>query len=292
MGRNTLLAIDCSYIGHQARLTLPDLSHDDEPTAIIFGFLGRLLSLCERFKTTDVEFCWDSKHSYRREIYAAYKERRRALAPDEREARRVMHIQLRTLRKEILPEIGFGCHRVQWGFEADDHIAAVCNCCLARIVIVSADKDLYQLLGQGSFGARMFQPTTNTVMTADTFRKEYGIDPSTWPAVKAIAGCSSDGVEGIRGVGETSAIKWLANKKRDIKPHIRAKLEADAKKMHDRNLPLVLLPFYHPDYPVVRHYDHSGDSRPKPNAIERVAKRYGFRSMIRRDLPRWEALLP
>jgi len=82
---------------------------------------------------------------------------------------------------------------------------------------------------------------------------EYGIAPSQWADVKAIAGCSSDGVEGVRGVGEKTAAKFLRG---NLKPASKAHQAIVAgNNVWRRNLPLVRLPF-----PGVGKFDLESDS--------------------------------
>ena len=50
--------------------------------------------------------------------------------------------------------------------------------------------------------------------------EKYRIKPFEWHKVKAIAGCSSDNVKGVAGVGEITAIKYLKGElKKESKAH-------------------------------------------------------------------------
>jgi 5'-3' exonuclease len=60
--------------------------------------------------------------------------------------------------------------------------------------------------------------------------------------VKALAGCSTDGVPGIKGIGETTAVKWFRSQ---LKPESVAyrKINTEGIDIHNRNIQLVRLPF-------------------------------------------------
>jgi hypothetical protein len=78
-------------------------------------------------------------------------------------------------------------------------------------------------------------------MTADSFHGEYRITAREWAMVKAIAGCGGDGVPGIPGVAEKTAISYILDelpngkKKRDIDDNF---------KLIQRNWKLVHLPIH------------------------------------------------
>ncbi|MFH1609683.1 MAG: hypothetical protein ABID40_03550, partial [Candidatus Bipolaricaulota bacterium] len=62
-----------------------------------------------------------------------------------------------------------------------------------------------------------------------------------WAEVKAIAGCSGDGVPGIRGAGDRTAVKYL-NGRLNVTTKVWGRIEA-GRGMIQRNLRLVRLPF-------------------------------------------------
>ena len=73
----------------------------------------------------------------------------------------------------------------------------------------------------------------------EDFRKEFKIDPGDWVEVKKVAGCPTDGVPGVSGVGIKRAIKY-------IKGELTGKKYQNIiynKKLIKRNEKLVKLPF-------------------------------------------------
>jgi len=239
------LVLDCSYLCHRAFHTTGGLSFNDIKTGVIFGFLRDVVNLCGFHDTNNIVFCFDSKSSKRREIYMPYKQVRRdrykEMDEDELKIWREMRKQVKLLRTTYLPEIGFKNIFVQKGYEADDLIASFCRGNIrnpAEAIIVASDHDLYQLL---SPSVSMWIPNKKQFYRYADFVIEFGIEPNEWADVKAYAGCAGDGVEGINGVGEKTAIKFLRD---ELKPKsvVYQKIK-HGRDIYERNLPLVKLPF-------------------------------------------------
>jgi len=201
------LIIDCHFLCWKAFHTTGSLSFEDIPTGVVFGFLNQIRDVWKQFKPCDFIFCWDSRKSVRKQQYAGYKDRTgKALTEKEKEQREAAVAQMTLLRKWVLPSFGFHKHFLLPGFEADDIIAKWCIAHQNEMnVIISADEDLYQLLDY----AAMYNPTKRKKVTAHSFTEKYGILPSQWAEIKALAGCSSDNVKGVKGIGETNALAYV-----------------------------------------------------------------------------------
>lgn len=100
------------------------------------------------------------------------------------------------------------------GVEADDLIATRWKHAREhdrRVVMVSADRDLWQLLRPDTTSQLMsFRTATGRVTdpkwtTYATFTAKYGFTPVQWPLFKAIAGDVSDNIPGICHLGELTA---------------------------------------------------------------------------------------
>ena len=107
-------------------------------------------------------------------------------------------------------------------------------------MVVSTDKDLYQLIDPQT---AVFRPgAKENMLTVQSFHRLFdGLSPADWVRVKALAGCNSDGVPGLRGVAEKTAIKAiqgsLTGKRMDaVAKHLQTP-------EYERDLSLVRLPF-------------------------------------------------
>jgi 5'-3' exonuclease len=260
------LILDSNFLCHRAYHVLGELKYGNQGTGIIFGFLRDILSLQDLFLTNKFVFCFDLGVPYRVIDYPAYKETRRK----ERKKRVVLNDQIKLLRKEILPSLGFKNVLYQKGYEADDLIASVCGGFGKKDsgIIISADKDLFQLL---SAQVTMYNPQSKKMVSAESFTKQWGCDPTCWPNVKAIAGCSTDEIAGIEGVKEKTAVKFItgtmnpqsATFDRIVKGH----------QVWQENLRLVTLP-----YPATKTFELK-PGIPSVEQWKAVCRQYGINSL-------------
>jgi len=239
------LILDCNFLCHRAKHSTGGLSYENTPTGVIYGFLKSVSHFQEFFNTPYVVFCWDSKTSKREEIFPAYKANRKNKYKDMTKAEirfeKEFRWQMVMLRRRYLPLIGYKNNFVQKGYEADDVIASICLnlSMLDEAIIISSDQDLYQLI---TSNISCFNPVKVKTLTLQGLKKKYGIKPHEWRMAKAIAGCNTDGVPGVAGVGEKTAIKYLTGK---LGAETKAYQKINSKlgwKIYKRNLKLVGLP--------------------------------------------------
>ena len=243
------LILDCNFLCHRLKHAMGGLSHDNSPTGVIYGFLKSIPMYQEKFDTPHIVFCWDSKTSKRKEIFPGYKSNRvdrlNKMSDEEIIFEDEFRYQMKMLRKKYLRMIGFRNVFCQKGYEADDLIASVCNnlsksaeltygTLQAEAIILTSDHDLYQCL---SPQVSIYDPNKRKRMTYQKFKKKYEIEPDRWATMKAIAGCSSDNIPGLKGVGEKTAILFLTDKlKKTTKSFERIKKFCWKKKSRERFL--------------------------------------------------------
>jgi len=208
----TWLVLDANYLCHRSFFAHGGLSYEDVKTGVVFGFLRDLIVLSKKFQTTRFAFCFDYGRGIRESINPEYKANRinrlKQLTIQQEEDRQTLQSQIRLLRDTYLPDLGYKNIFFQNGYEADDVIASVCRNVNIHVqcVIVSGDKDLYQCLAPNVV---MYVPGTKELVTEETFHEEWGLAPHHWPKVKSIAGCGTDNVCGVPGVGEITAAKYV-----------------------------------------------------------------------------------
>lgn len=93
--------------------------------------------------------------------------------------------------------------------EADDVIATITAAAGDRPVrILSTDRDYFQLIAPT---VHVVDPKARPALVdADAVLRQYGVMPSQWCDVRALAGDPSDGIPGIPGIGMTRAAALLA----------------------------------------------------------------------------------
>lgn len=241
----TWIVVDVSFLCWRAFYSMGGLSHKGVKTGVLYGVLREVLDLQERFSSKDVVFVFDSRASRRKEILPTYKQKRhtKEMTPEEEMARFELRQQIKALYKIILPSIGFANVWRAEGFEADDIIAAFVKDRMPQedsAVIVTADHDLFQLVdGRVS----LYNPKGFVRTTLQSFRREYGVEPKLWAKVLAIAGCDTDEVPGVQGVGKITALRYLKGELKPESAKYKAITSEAGRAIMLRNRPLVQLPF-------------------------------------------------
>lgn len=263
--------IDASALGHQARFATGDLEHQSQATGVIYGFLRQVLTLADTFQTSDFIFCWDGKNYLRREIYPEYKKSRSKTLMTEQEKQdyEIAMKQFEQLYWDILPAMGFRNNFRVDRYEADDTIAYIVKEYDGNFVVVSSDGDLYQLLDY----CKMYLQKKKKFYTKQDFMDEYGIEPSRWAEAKAIAGCSTDNVEGVKGVGEKTAAKYLIGALKETSQAYFKIREGSWEGIIPRNRRLVTLPME--GFPGV---ELTTDEVIPFSDFEAICRRYGLKS--------------
>ncbi len=277
MKKKLWLILDVNYLCWRNFYAMKGLQHEGELTGVVYGFLRDICTFREIHQTHHLAFCFDSAWSWRVDEYPAYKSSRKSnWTEEEKERHSQMRKQIRLLRDDFLPAIGFTNILHQQGAEADDVIASVCNHLLypEEAIIVSTDKDLYQLI---SHRVRMWNPK-GVMIDQRVFFKEYGIDPVQWHCVKAIAGCHTDDIAGVSGVGDKTAAKFLSGKLSQASQTYRSILASE--EIWKRNLSLVKLPHQN-----CREFFLTSSDNISREGWREVCKRIGAKSLMDRLTP-------
>jgi 5'-3' exonuclease len=281
VGNVMLIVLDCHGLAHRVKHTnRNNLSFRGKPTGIIYGFLRYVLKYAMKFNTRHFVFAWDSKKSYRAEIYPEYKANRnnKEFTPEEQRAYKEAISQFHELRKEVLPRLGFRNNFIQTGVEADDIIARAVkdvkrHQALTDIVVVSRDNDLWQLLEW----CDILDPEGDKLLTKEWLKNEYGIKPKQWAEAKCIMGCSTDNVSGIFNVGKDRVLKYVTGNLVKGKIFDRI-ISEEGQDIVSRNKPLIVLPFQGTKRRII-HFDEYFIL----SEFERVCEDYGFNSFL--DMP-------
>ncbi len=203
------ILIDMGFISHRAQSSMEGMETEDFQTGVIYGFFDQLYTICKKFRSNDVIIFCDSKHSYRKRAFPSYKEKRHEQRTQEEIINlSIMREQVKRLRLEILPEIGFPIY-IQKGLESDD-LMAWTACQLTRDntygVMVTSDGDLFQCITPF---ISWYDPQRDIEYNHQNFKQSKGVEIKDWWLYKVYAGCSSDNIPGIKGVGDKTAKRLL-----------------------------------------------------------------------------------
>lgn len=207
-----ILIIDCDGLCWNVFHALPPLTNGEQGTAIIYGFLNHLFDLQAFNQADHIVFAWDSRESKRIDLFPEYKFKRRnakkEYTDEEKEIHRDRLSQFNLLRDTILPTMGFANILREEGLEGDDIIASISQKYSKKhwVTIVARDGDLFQLINDK---CKIYDIVKRQHMDEEAFFDKYGIYPDMWADVKGIAGCTTDEVPGVKGIGEGRAINYL-----------------------------------------------------------------------------------
>jgi len=254
---------DVHSIGYAVFHAMGELDYHGIRTGVIYGFFYQLLTLATKFNTSQFVFCWDSRKSIRKLLYKGYKQRpknnSKELTTGEVLDREAFYKQLGDIRKTWLPKLGFHNNFLYAGLEADDTIVLVLKNGVyprewinTHWIIVSTDRDLYQLLAPN-----VSIYANKELFTYQKFIQKYGIYPKYWNRAKALGGCNSDTVEGIPGIADPAksensrALQYLRG---ELKGAYLERIECEeGKRIYKRNLKLVTLPIVRFLQPTMRY---------------------------------------
>jgi DNA polymerase-1 len=203
-----LYLIDGSGYIFRAFHALPPMTRaDGTPVNAVYGFANMLMKLMDDLRDATVEesiaVVFDTKrHTFRSEIYKEYKAHRPE-PPDE------LKPQFAIIRDAVR---AFNvCCLEKEGFEADDLIATYAKLAEAEkfdVVVISADKDMMQLIRPG---VSMLDPMKNRTIGPEQVMEKFGVLPDKVIDVQALAGDSSDNVPGVPGIGVKTAAELITH---------------------------------------------------------------------------------
>jgi DNA polymerase-1 len=198
----SLILVDGSGYIFRAFHALPPMTRPDgTPVNAVFGFVNMLAKLIAENAGQRIAVIFDAgRHTFRNDIYPAYKAQRPDPPP------------------ELIPQFGlireavdaFGLPAIELAeWEADDLIAAYAKAETeegGRVVIVSSDKDLMQLVRPG---VTMLDPIKQKPITEAEVVEKFGVPPAKVVDVQALAGDSVDNVPGVPGIGIKTAAQLI-----------------------------------------------------------------------------------
>jgi DNA polymerase I len=195
------------YRSYFAFINRPLTNSAGENTSAPFGFTRFLLDIREDFEPDYLAIVFDAGVSFRDEVYPDYKATREKMPDDLRDSLGRVRDIVEAFNDPVV-ELD--------GYEADDVIGTLAT--QARdagldAVIVSGDKDFYQMVGPGIHLMNPGRGGSTGVaaewVTEDNAHEKFGVRASQIVDYLALVGDSSDNVPGARGVGPKTAVALL-----------------------------------------------------------------------------------
>ncbi len=197
------------YRAFFAMIARPLTTRRGENTSAAWGVTNFLLRLLDRRRPDYLAWVHDVGESFRHQAYPQYKATREKLTDElqqefDRSVERIEQI----LEAFRVPLVGVE------GYEADDVIGTLATAARGlQVVIVSGDKDFYQLIGPG---IALLNPGRGGPAAVEEHwvdqanaSERLGVPPERVVDYLALVGDTSDNVPGVKGVGEKTALELL-----------------------------------------------------------------------------------
>lgn len=198
-----ILLIDGNSLINRAFYAIREMrTVDGFPTNAIHGFFTMLAKILADEKPSHIVAAFDLKgKTFRNDLFDGYKANRKPM-PDE------LAVQLTEVKK-LLKKQNIRILEKQ-GFEADDIIGTVAKRTNNYVVILSGDKDLYQLVDEST----NVMYTKRGVSDLEHINLKYlaekeSFSPKQVIEYKALAGDTADNIPGGKGIGDKTARKLL-----------------------------------------------------------------------------------
>ena len=228
------LYFDTATMYYRAFFAVPEsvTAPDGTPSGAVRGFLDMAASFISAYPAKQIAFAWDTdwRPSWRVNLIPSSKTHRLdedsvsdgvELIPD------TLSPQISAI-SEILEAIGVA-RPGQVEFEADDILGTLVAQTKTNSYVVTGDRDLFQLVNDKTKNKviSMNKGMKNLEVVDDDFLlRKYGITGKQYAAFSTLRGDSSDGLPGVKGIGEKTASTLVA-KYGSVEGVIKAALKDD-----------------------------------------------------------------
>ena len=206
----TLMLLDSASLWYRAYYGMPDtlLSPDGMPVNAIRGYLDMTARLIGMYSPNRIVACieGDWRPSWRVELFPDYKANRLEDEGDEEEEPETLTPQIPVLL-DLLDAFGFPMLGVD-DYEADDVMATFAVKEKGPIRIVTGDRDLFQLVDDKRDVKVVYLArgiSQHDLVDKKWVADKYGIPGDRYALFAMFRGDPSDGLPGVRGIGEKGA---------------------------------------------------------------------------------------
>ena len=277
--------IDGSGYIFRAFYALPTMTTPEGiPVNAVYGFLTMFMRLIKTIKCDHCVVLFDAKRqNFRNEFFADYKATR-AEVPD-------LLIPQFDLIYNAVQTLNLS-YVLQEGYEADDLIATYARQALEKgmeAVIVSADKDLMQLIRPG---VEFYDGMKDKFFTDEDVKEKFGVYPNRVVDVQALSGDKTDNIPGIPGIGlkiaaelinQFGSLEGVLENAHLIKQQKRRELIMNNRESAEISLKLVTLK---DDVPVEKSIEEFECKAPVSDKVMNFIDKLGFKS-LRPKMEKW-----
>ena len=212
-----LMLLDTASMYFRAFFGAPEAPAPDGTNVnAVRGMLGYIAYLVEQYRPSHLVCCWDEdwRPAWRVELLPTYKAHRVvepvAGAPDIEEVPDPLETQVPIIR-EVLDAFGIAVVGAP-GYEADDVIGTLATDAGRPVDVVTGDRDLFQLVDDAA-GVRILYigkgVGKHEQVDEAWILEKYGVTSRQYADFATLRGDASDGLPGVKGVGDKTAATLL-----------------------------------------------------------------------------------
>jgi 5'-3' exonuclease len=212
--KTVTLLIDAASLIYRALFSTPDTvkAPDGSPINAAHGFLGMLARLVAGYDPDYICCASDEdwRPQWRVELIDSYKAVRAETGSAQEQAEELLEPQMPVLFEILegcgIPVVGHP------GYEAEDVIGTLAQRAPGRVAIVSGDRDLFQLVQDPKIVVLYPRRGVSKMdeVNEGYIEQRYGIPGRSYVDFAVLRGDPSDGLPGVRGIGEKLASSLVA----------------------------------------------------------------------------------
>ena len=195
--------IDGNNLMFRAFYALPQMANfDGEISNAVFGFTNMLVKIIKEIEPKYIAVTFDiAKKNFRHEKFAEYKGTRKPTP--------VELVSQFPIVKELLKNMNITVVEKE-GLEADDLMGCLSKAYNTHNIIVSADRDSFQLISDNTEILFPKKGISETItLNKENLKEFYGVESTQVIDLKSLMGDSSDNIPGVSGVGEKKALQLI-----------------------------------------------------------------------------------
>ncbi len=212
------MLLDTASMYFRAFYGVPDSlkAPDGTPVNAVRGLVDFISRMVSEYRPTHLACCWDNdwRPQWRVDLIPSYKAHRVEYVPASGPAVEVvpdpLEVQVPVIR-DVLAAFGIAVVGAD-GYEADDVIGTLATDAGMPVDVVTGDRDLFQLVDDDAEVRVLYIArgvSKHERVTNDVVRAKYGIDGAQYADFAALRGDASDGLPGVNGIGEKTAMTLL-----------------------------------------------------------------------------------
>ncbi len=219
MTEHRRMLLDTAALYFRAFYGVPDTvrSPGGEPVNAVRGLLDMIAKLVTDFAPTELVACWDDdwRPNWRVALIPSYKAQRVASETKSGSVEEVpdlLSAQVPVIRDILdalaIPIVGAPDH------EADDVIGTLAHRSRMPVDVVTGDRDLFQVVDDAHDVRVIYTGRGMShleILTDAALKARYGITPQQYADFAVMRGDPSDGLPGVAGIGEKTAVSLLTS---------------------------------------------------------------------------------